>query len=861
MCCRLSPSVPLLSAWLLFFGELISIPLKLPAQQDIASSPSPTDVLVDQLRPPESEADLRGWLENMLLHRFTPDEIEAVVGLPAERVAQQLAEYGLSPETLPPRPPDRLLVLPYPGGRHPRIGFLEGAVGPQRDTKLSVFAPWDEESYAVLDIPEAIWSDLGLTYLAHTHVPTIWTRQQIELPRVEWNPYPGGYIMQRTLPNGIQFGTIAVVHPDHVALWMWLYNGTNRTLTDLRVQNCAMLKGMVGFTEQTNDNKLFREPYAVAFSEDRQRWIVSAWDPPHRTWGNARCPCLHSDPKFPDCPPGETRWLRGWFSFYSGSDIESELVRIEATGWRSAPLPQRPANLTGRVFDASTGRTIPCRLYVQRLSDAQFFLVRSGHPQGAAVTYDRQRFADSIERHTCLSAHTFEAQLPPGRYRIIAEHGKDYLPAETIVELDGEGVAVELALLRFSSLTERRWYSGDVHVHRTVDELPTVMRAEGLNVALPLTHWVRDSRETPAGSGPSFPPRAIEFAPNYAIYPVNTEYEIFSIDRRPHTQGAVFILNHQRALQASAPPVVPVAQEAERQAAILDLDKHSWNWSLMVIPVMQVDLFELSNNHHWKTRFGFTRWTAENAPPDWPEIETDANGFTELGWTEFGLQTYYALLNCGFRLRVSAGTASGVHPVPLGYGRVYVHVDGDFSYAKWIRGLDQGHSFVTQGPLMDLRFDQELPGHRWQRSLPLEPLLVAGTIESAMPLESIEIVVNGRIIQRIEPANAPLPRGGFRSPLNTHVDLDGSSWVAVRCFQAAPPYSPPGKIVFAHSNPVFIDVPDRPLVPRRRDVEWFVQRMEEELQRNRGILSQDALAEYRQALAVYQSLLERARTD
>ena len=37
-----------------------------------------------------------------------------------------------------------------------------------------------------MDVPEAVWSNLGLTYLAHTHVPTLWTKQDIELPQLEW---------------------------------------------------------------------------------------------------------------------------------------------------------------------------------------------------------------------------------------------------------------------------------------------------------------------------------------------------------------------------------------------------------------------------------------------------------------------------------------------------------------------------------------------------------------------------------------------------------------------------------------------------------------------------------------------------
>ena len=70
-------------------------------------------------------------------------------------------------------------------------------------------------------------------------------------------------------------------------------------------------------------------------------------------------------------------------------------------------------------------------------------------------------------------------------------------------------------------------------------------------------------------------------------------------------------------------------------------------------------LFELSNNHVWQTAFAFKDWTL-GAIPEFMELSRDENGFTEWGWIDFGFQTYYALLNCGFRMRVSAGTASGV---------------------------------------------------------------------------------------------------------------------------------------------------------------------------------------------------------
>ncbi|MBM3456987.1 MAG: hypothetical protein FJX77_00410 [Armatimonadetes bacterium] len=292
---------------------------------------------MDEARKPNGDAELREWLENMVwYHHFSDEEIAAATGYALEDIQRFRAQFDIHVNNRPRRPEGSpLLVLPYPGGRHPRIQFLEGAVRPQRETKFSVFAPWDETAYAVVDLPEAIWSNLGLTYLAHTHVPTLWTKQNVTLERREWQRGEGGRLSgERTLPNGIRFA--ARVHPgrDAVRMELELTNGTPEPLTDLRVQICVMLKGLTQFEQLTNDNKVFETPYIACRDATGKRWILTAWEPCHRTWANPPCPCLHSDPRFPDCGPGETRKLRGWLSFYEGTEIRSEIQRVEQLGWR-----------------------------------------------------------------------------------------------------------------------------------------------------------------------------------------------------------------------------------------------------------------------------------------------------------------------------------------------------------------------------------------------------------------------------------------------------------------------------------------------------------------------------------------------
>jgi hypothetical protein len=298
-----------------------------------------SDAAEKEARLPANDAELQFWLENMLVHhRFRRDEVTAATGLSELEIEAAVSRLGIDKlAKTTPAPGAALLVLPYPGGRHPRVGFLEGAIGPQRETKLSVFAPWKNGGYAVADIPEAIWwqGEAGreLLYLAHTHVPTVWTKQGVTLQPLEWSKTNDGWQVERTLPNQVTFGTRARTARDHVRMEMWLTNGTDKLLRGLVVQNCVMLKGLAGFDLQTNDNKVFQQPYAACHNADKTRWIIAAWQPCQRAWGNAPCPCLHSDPKFPDCEPGKTVRLQGWLSFYEGSDIDGELKRIDQSNW------------------------------------------------------------------------------------------------------------------------------------------------------------------------------------------------------------------------------------------------------------------------------------------------------------------------------------------------------------------------------------------------------------------------------------------------------------------------------------------------------------------------------------------------
>ncbi len=304
-----------------------------PAAQDPTLPPRHPEPQQGRLSLPEemesTREELAFWLENMIGdHGYTWEEASQVTGLSPDVLLEKAEKLGL--RQLSADVPTRgLRILPYPGGRHPRIGHLEAAIDLMRGTKVSIFLPWEGAGYAVIDLPET-WEAEGeqLIFLAHAHVPTIWNLQNQWLENVDWSrTSDGGVESERVLPNQVSFGSAARPDGEQVKLELWLKNGSSKTLKELRAAVCLMLKGAPDFNTQTKENKIFRCPVSAVRSAKGDRWILIAWDYCQVPGGNQDVPCLHADPVFEDCPPGETVRAQGRVWFYEGEDIEGELEK------------------------------------------------------------------------------------------------------------------------------------------------------------------------------------------------------------------------------------------------------------------------------------------------------------------------------------------------------------------------------------------------------------------------------------------------------------------------------------------------------------------------------------------------------
>lgn len=293
-------------------------------------------------RAAKNDTELKYWLDNALVHhRYSTAEAGAALGLAADEVAAAVKRLGINVTKRPVRkegePP---LVLPYPGGRHPRIGFRDGMIRPQREATVSVFPPWADGGYAVANVPEAVWfvpnNRAELLYLGHTHVPTIWDKQNVTLDALEWTRNAAGSLaLERTLPNKVTLAVFITPGNDGVRMEFRVTNLSAEKLAGLRVQMCVMLASLKGFDARTNENKVLAAPFAACKDATGKRWVITGWQRCGRAWGNPPCPCLHADPVVENCLPGATKSVRGWLSFYEGADIDAELSRLKEVAFQA----------------------------------------------------------------------------------------------------------------------------------------------------------------------------------------------------------------------------------------------------------------------------------------------------------------------------------------------------------------------------------------------------------------------------------------------------------------------------------------------------------------------------------------------
>jgi hypothetical protein len=401
--------------------------------------------------------------------------------------------------------------------------------------------------------------------------------------------------------------------------------------------------------------------------------------------------------------------------------------------------------VTIAVRDRATNQLVPCRIH---LRDA------AGKSQRAdGLPFWRDHF---------VCPGTASLDLAPGKYSYEVERGPEYTTqSESFAVSAGSPVRLELEIGRIDNLAADGWWPGDLHVHRPIDDIELLMRAEDLHVAPVITWW---NNRNPWSDQP-VPERLL------TRFDTNRYYHVMAGEDE-REGGALLFFQLPRPLAITGAnreypsPMQFVADARQHAGAWIDIEKPFW-WDVPAwLSSGQVDSVGLANNHMCRDQM--LENEAWGKPRDSERLPAPrGNGF----WSQ---EIYYHILNCGMRIPPSAGSASGVLPNPVGYNRIYAHVPGAFDYEKWWQAVKAGRSFVTNGPLLRVRANGELPGHVFRDTGGTLTVNLAVSLVSRDPIRQVEIIRNGQVARSI--TGEEFSKDGKLGSLT----FDESGWFLVR---------------------------------------------------------------------------------
>ncbi len=149
-------------------------------------------------------------------------------------------------------------------------------------------------------------------------------------------------------------------------------------------------------------------------------------------------------------------------------------------------------------------------------------------------------------------------------------------------------------------------------------------------------------------------------------------------------------------------------------------------------------------------------------------------------------EVWHRLMNCGFRISAGAGTDVMANYAslrgPLGMNRVYAKLPGRNRdpaalQQQWLAALKAGHTFATNGPLLQFTVAEKGPGEILGIGNGNVALSYAGVFRSIVPVQHLQILVNGAVVKELE--TGP---DGMSADFSGTIDVAGGGWVLLRAF-------------------------------------------------------------------------------
>jgi hypothetical protein len=499
-----------------------------------------------------------------------------------------------------------------------------------------------------------------------------------------------------------------------------------------------------------------------------------------------------------------------WIAYCSNQNGLPQLALLESFGGKHKNI-----EITKRVWKRSMGtlRVILRHGTTKSPIGARVYLTAAdGKHYAPADTYARFSGEGDKIFHT---NGEFQLKLPPGQVDLQFVKGFEFKPEQLRAEIkSGEMTKLEVELHPIADLSLKNWYSASTHVHMNYggnlhndyENLMMISEAEDQDLVL---HQIANKDN-----------RILDyqyFIPGGVPHPLSTSQRLLVVGQeyRPPIWGHVFMFGMKEHLIspfANGYEGTGIGSQYPSNTDMLRKARQQDAWVGYVHAFTgEKDPLQRDLSH------------AKGLPVDVALGTTDAVEWSSAN--RAGFYPVYNLWNNGLKLAVCGGedAISDLHwGKIIGSYRTFVNTSGKgLDMHAWFDGLKNGHAFVSNGPLLDFKINDQIPGETlW---LPQEggEVNISMEVESIAPLEKVLLLFNGNIIDEI------LLKGDrtyFKYEESHEVTTSG--WFHLRA-EGIPKERFPldGDYAQAFTNPVWVSVGNRP-VRNRKSAEYCIRWIE-----------------------------------
>jgi hypothetical protein len=436
------------------------------------------------------------------------------------------------------------------------------------------------------------------------------------------------------------------------------------------------------------------------------------------------------------------------------------------------------------VSQGETGRKKPCRIYVNN---------ERGDPQ-----YD-ERWPGCFETFTCDgSARLF---LPAGKYSYQIESGKEYANIAGEFEItNNDTLQISKELSRYSDINSEGWYAADLHNHTSIENTPLLMESENIHIAYVPWWWINPPMgRTSAKSLHEYDP---------LILLENNRFINTRVGEDERWDATLMFFNMPEEIEIpnaswASPPSVHFAKEfGSIENVWVHLDHMFWWQTPAILASGELNSIEVLNNNF--VHGGVNDTEAWGKPRDMEKYPPP------YGNAIYQQDVYFKILNSGLKIPPAAGSAACVGGGPFGYNRVYTNVEGELTYEKWWDALRDGKCFITNGPLIRVSANGELPGFVFKSN---DKISISSEmkIDARENITEIQLIKNGNIVSSISYNDW---KNGKKLP---EVEFERSGWFLVRVLT-----DHPGTYRMAMTGPYYVEIGKERTSVNKEDVKFFL---------------------------------------